>query len=140
MAVTDAKAPKIPLLCPQGKSFVRVIRLKTADPNDPLVSIPWDLTGYTARCEVRSKLPSESSVPGDGDVLLTLTTENGGIEIVPVDGKVSLFIDPVTTASFDLGTYFWELELVSSSGFVPYFMTPSKFKVVSENTLTGDTI
>ena len=126
------KAPKQKLLCPQGKTFTKSIRI-----TDKFKNLA-DLTGYTARIEIRSVLPTlGESTPEDDDVIHVLTTENGGITIDPLIGKVSLFISDEDTASFPIQSYIWELELTSSTGNKPYLMSPSAFQVLSENTLGG---
>lgn len=122
-----AAKPKYPLLCKQGKTFSDVLYLKDEHGN------PINLTGYTATIEIRSELPDEDSEAGDASVVATLTTENGGIEIDAEKGKISLFISDEDTAEFTApSTNYWELELTSADGIVPYVMEPSKFKVTAE--------
>ena len=124
-----AKKSKQKLICPQGKTFRAVMRFN--DNNGNII----DLTGYTARIEIRDTLPTETSVTNDDNVIFVLTTQNGGISIDPLLGKVSLFISKENTASFAVASYFWELELISSNGETPYIMAPSAFSVLGEVTL-----
>lgn len=113
---------KYPVLCKQGKTYADVIRLKDGMGN------AIDLTGYTASVEIRDGIPAQ----GETTVLATLTEENGGVTIDPEKGKIQLYISAQDTAAFEPGSYYWELELESADGIVPYFMEPSKFKVTSE--------
>jgi len=127
MALT--KRSKQKLICPQGKTFRAVMRFN--DSNDNII----DLTDYTARIEIRDTLPTDTSVADDASVIFVLSTENNGIIIDPLLGKVSLFIAKEDTASFAVASYFWELELISDSGETPYIMAPSAFTVLGEVTL-----
>lgn len=72
---------------------------------------PVDITGYTARMQIRASVT-------DPTVLLELTTEDGLIILGTTDGKITLFLDAVTTAAitWDRGVY--DLELVSPTGYV----------------------
>jgi hypothetical protein len=127
MAIT--KKPKYPRLCKQGKTYTDGFLY-----NDEFGN-PVDYSDYIARIEIRSSFPDEDSETNDDDVLITLTTENGGITI---DGnRVLIRIESNVTSTFPIGTYYWELELVSSDDppYIPYLMEPSTFKVTGEVTL-----
>lgn len=125
MAIT--KRPKYPRICKQGKTYKDIFGYKGS--NEEYL----DLSDYTARIEIRSQAPSSTSTAGDEDVLITLTTENG---MITIDGGiVTMEIDAETTATFPVGPYLWELELVRSDGYIPYLMEPSSFKVTQEITL-----
>lgn len=127
MAIT--KKAKYPRICKQGKTYKDAIGYKGSNGEY------LDLSDYTGRIEVRSQAPSATSVAGDEDVLITLTTENG---MITIDGGiVRMEIDADTTATFPIGPYLWELELVRSDGYIPYIMEPSAFKVTQEITLNG---
>lgn len=124
------KLPKQKIICYQGKTLRFSVVLTDSDQN------LQDLTGFTARIEVRTALPTlGQNTPDDGDVLSLLTTENGGINIQPELGRVDIFIADEETETFPVGSYFWELELESPSGDVPPIMAPSSFQVLQENTL-----
>lgn len=86
------------LLILQGSSFNHVFRLKNPD------LTPIDLTGYTARMQIRA---SKNSVA----VLLDLTEGNGRIEIDGIDGKLTLLIDAITTSGLSKGGVY-DLEIV----------------------------
>lgn len=72
---------------------------------------PVNLTGYTAKMQVRETADSE-------DVLLELSTALGNIQLTPLTGKVTLTFSPDDTsgAYWTKGKY--DLELTSGSGFV----------------------
>lgn len=61
----------------QGAHFERVVTIKNAD--DTL----YDLTGYTARMQIRTEIDSE-------DVVISLTTENGRISLGGESGTITL--------------------------------------------------
>ena len=78
-------------------------------------NIPVDLTGFTARMQIRSKLE-------DPVVIHELTTENGGIEINNTTKVIELTIPATTTTGFTFNTAVYSLELASSGGIVtPFF-------------------
>jgi hypothetical protein len=62
-----------------------------------------NLTGYTAEMQVRRKFDSDNPV-------LTLSTSNGGITIVPLTGTLNL-IATDEQADIDPGLYVYDLEL-----------------------------
>jgi|tagenome__1003787_1003787.scaffolds.fasta_scaffold19467793_2 hypothetical protein len=79
---------------------------------------PVDLTGYTARMQMRSAITIEATV-------LDMTTENDMITVGGINGIISFDLDAETTADIDwpsgrstqlIGVY--QLELVSPGGFV----------------------
>lgn len=124
------KLPKQKIITYQGKTLRFSVTLTDMDDNFQ------DLTGYTARLEIRKALPTLGvNTPGDDDVIIRLTTENGGINIDPEIGLVNIYISDEDSATFPAGNYFWELEVESPSGDVPPIMAPSSFQVIGENTL-----
>lgn len=85
--------------CEQGATFQ--LPLVWRDTNGS----PIDLTGYTARMEVRKNKTS-------GTVLVTLTTENGRITLGGTNGKIDLEIEAATTEEFTAGIYMYDLNLM----------------------------
>jgi hypothetical protein len=92
------------ILCEQGATLLRTFtwRDKKGDP------VP--LAGYEARMQVRR-------FASDEEVLVELTTENGGISF-PDEGKIQLTIDAPTTTDLTPGVAFYDLELESPEGIV----------------------
>ena len=83
----------------QGETFSKSITWK--DSGEVIV----DLTGYTARMQLRRKINSQT-------IDKSLTTENGGILIpAPTTGVISLFMSASETAVLN-GIYVYDLELV----------------------------
>lgn len=76
---------------------------------------PRDLTGYTARMQVRDSYDAVS-------FHVELTTENGRIAITPAEGKVALTISATDTAALDFSAGVYDLELVDVSGVVTRLM------------------
>ncbi len=70
-----------------------------------------NLTGYTARMQVREQL--DSATP-----FITLTTENGGIALGGAAGTITLNITATATAAITQTSGVYDLELVSSGGVV----------------------
>lgn len=65
---------------------------------------PVNLSGYSARMQVRSKVTSE-------DVLLELTTENGGITLGGGQGTITLHFTEANTSPMPKGGVY-DLEMV----------------------------
>jgi len=76
---------------------------------------PVDLTGYTARMQIREKL--DSSI-----VINELTTENGGIVIDTTNYKITVVISAANTALFTFNTAVYSLELISPTNEVYPFV------------------
>lgn len=91
------------ITCEQGATFSRTLTVKDADNN------PRDLSGYTARMQVRRTTSSTTFI-------VELTTENGRIS-VNSSGEILLNMPAALTASLsDGGVY--DLEIESPSGVV----------------------
>jgi hypothetical protein len=74
-------------------------------------SVPVDLTGYTARMQVRKTFASEEK-------LLDLTTENGAIVLGGALGTITITASATATSNIDAKTGVYDVELQSSSGIV----------------------
>ena len=74
---------------------------------------PVNLTGYTARMQIRPTVDSAT-------VLTTLTTENGGITINTVDASITLNISATETAAYTWQTAVYGLELVIGTDVIPF--------------------
>lgn len=72
---------------------------------------PINLTGYTARMQVRRKYAST-------DTLLNFTTENGGIVITPLTGTINVVGAATLTKDLPAKPCVYDLELVSPAGIV----------------------
>jgi hypothetical protein len=70
---------------------------------------PIDLTGMTARMQIRLRIDST-------DVIHELTTENGGITLDTVTCTINLKIPASVTSTFDFSTAVYNLELIDSLG------------------------
>lgn len=85
---------------------------------------PIDLTGMTARMQLRRQFASDA-------VLLSLTTENARITLTPSTGEIALFIDAPDTALLT-GSGVYDLELVN--GPVVNRLLQGTFKICNEVT------
>jgi hypothetical protein len=92
------------LLIEQGATYSQVITYK-----DNGVAV--NLTGYTARMQVRATLESAST-------LVELTTENSRIALGGTAGTITLTIAAADTAALTSGRGVYDLELVSGAGIV----------------------
>jgi hypothetical protein len=92
------------ILIEQGATFSQVITYK-----DNGVAV--NLTGYTARMQVRATLESAST-------LVELTTANGRIALGGAAGTITLSISATDTEALTAGRGVYDLELVSGSGIV----------------------
>jgi hypothetical protein len=91
------------IIADQGSTFSRQLTW-----NDSTGS-PVNLTGYTARMDVRS------SIDAVGAATLSLTTENGRIVLGGSAGTINLSAEATATQAVEAGNYVYDLELVSGS-------------------------
>lgn len=89
----------------QGSTLLKPIVWKDSS------GTPVNLTGYSARMQVRQSVASP-------DVLLELSTANNKIQITPLTGTITLVFDATTTAGITWKRGKYDLELTSSSGAV----------------------
>ncbi len=87
----------------QGATFRRRLTLK----NDDGTAI--DLSGYTARMQVRTTANAAS-------IVISLTTENSRIAVDGAAGTVTLILTPAETDALPADAYVYDLELVSGTG------------------------
>ena len=103
------------ILIEQGTTFYRLIDVMEPDVLDPTVFEPFDLTGYTARMQIRRDIDSPTP-------MLSLTSPTvGGNGITVQDGAnnaISINITNTVTSSLtSSGVY--DLEIIkTSTGFV----------------------
>lgn len=96
------------MLCEQGATFGRTFTIQYPNPEDPEEILIYDLLNHTARMQVRRTIESST-------VLVSLTTENSGIEINDAEGKITVAMSSETTAALtSSGVY--DLEIINQSG------------------------
>jgi hypothetical protein len=100
-------------ICEQGATFKRTVEIEQPDlDTDPTGNTfaPYDLTGFTARMQVRRTIDSSN-------FLLELTTENGCLEINPASptNVISINVPDEVTASVDTSGIY-DLEIENESG------------------------
>lgn len=91
------------LFLAQGATFRYTVVLEQAD------GTPVDLTGATARMQVR---PTQ----GSDVIFLALTTDNGGITITPLEGKLDLYAPADATIGQDWRRGVYQLEVEYATG------------------------
>jgi hypothetical protein len=92
---------KYNMVCPQGSTFNKQL---TYSINDVVVN----LTGYTARMQVREKHTSTA-------LQLSLTTENGGILLGGALGTITVKTTATATGALIAKDYVYDLEILSGS-------------------------
>lgn len=86
-----------------------VINAQTGRPANPADFVPVDLTGCTARMQIRAEVGS--ILP-----LLELSTTNGRIALGGTAGTATLSIDAATTAALTWDSGVWDLEITHPGG------------------------
>lgn len=86
-----------------------VINAQTGRPANPADFVPVDLTGCTARMQIRSEVESPT-------VLLELSTTNGRIVLGGPAGTATMTIDAATTAATEWDSGVWDLEITHPGG------------------------
>lgn len=110
---------KYNIICPQGSTLDQQLTYSIDD-------VDVDLTGYTARMQVREKHTSTSTT-------LSLTNSNGGIVLGGAAGTIKIVVTAAQSSELTAKEYVYDLELVSSSGNVTRLIE-GKFIVTPEVT------
>lgn len=92
------------IVCDQGATFERLLTIEESSGD------PMNLTGFTARMQVRPEIEST-------DVLVELTTANGRLVLGGAAGTIAMSLSPAITATIDRDG-FYDLEIISSGGAV----------------------
>lgn len=98
-------AAKLDLRIDKGSTFRHTLTWNTRSAG---VITPVDLTGFTARMQIRNKR--------DGTLLHTLLSSGVGITLGGVLGTIVLFISDTDTAAFTWSTGVYDLELIDTGG------------------------
>ena len=118
------------LTCEQGATFSRLIEIEQPDlVNDPSgeTYIEYNLTGYTARMQVRRTVEN-------ANYLVSLTSSNGGLVVIPgiYENQIQILMSASVTASItQSGVY--DLEIVDPEGYVSRVLQGS-FTLIPEVT------
>ena len=97
-------ASKVNLSIQQGATFRKKITWKTGTPATLV-----DLTGYTARMQIREEVVAEA-------VLIELSTANSRITLGGAAGTIELYLPPSVTEAIDWESGVYDLELVEPDG------------------------
>ena len=95
---------KLKLTIYQGATFRKRLTWSAGTP-----AVPVDLTGCTARMQVRPEVESPM-------VLLELTTANGGIALGGVAGTIELYVSDDASTLFTWTAGVWDLEIEFPGG------------------------
>ena len=77
------------------------------DSNNAIV----DLTGYSARSQIRTSYSASGTV-------LSATSQAGTVSITAATGLIAFNVPAATTATLTPGNYVWDLEIIDPSGIV----------------------
>jgi hypothetical protein len=110
---------KYNIVCPQGSTLSQQLTYSIDD-------VDVNLTGYSARMQVREKHTSTSTV-------LSLTNSNGGIVLGGVAGTINIVVTATQSSELTAKEYVYDLELVSSGNIVTRLIE-GKFIVTPEVT------
>lgn len=98
-------AADYPILIEQGATYRLPLAWKTS------AGAAVDLTGYTARMQVRRKVDAD-------EALLNLTTENGGVALGGTAGTITVTASDTLTAALTVKSGVYDLELRDAAGVV----------------------
>ena len=98
-------AGTLDLFVEQGATFSYALTLTDS------VGAPVNLTGYTARMQMRRSVQSP-------DILISLTTANGRLVITPLTGVITMTISATDTAALNFQSAVYDLEIESAGGIV----------------------
>ena len=106
-------AAKLNLTIEQGATWRHSLSLKAGTGAQ---APALDLTGYTARMQLRTELDAP-------DVLLELTTTNTRITITPLEGRIDLLVSATDTTALEFDRAVYDLEMESAGGEVTRVLT-----------------
>jgi len=110
------------IVCDQGATFGLSMTYK--DANGTVIN----LTGYTARMQVRSKANASTTI-----VSLT-SSPAAGITLGGAAGTIVISISATSTAALEPGDYVYDLELVNTSSTAVTRLVQGRFRVSAEVT------
>lgn len=104
------------MTCEQGSTFIRSLEIEQPDPADPTGQTfePFDLTGYTARMQVRRTLESTTAM-----VNITSTPDVNGngifMQYAGVENAMRIYMNDEFTATITTsGVY--DIEIINGAG------------------------
>lgn len=107
----------------KGSTYSKLIQWKTGSP-----AVPVDLTGCTARMQVRRRV-------NDAEILDTLTTENGKLTIYSAaEGRIRIDIPAAQSAAYAFNSAVYDLEIVYPTGNPVYRILQGCFSAIPEVT------
>ncbi len=106
--VTDTLADSFKLNAINAVGFTDYISGGIVEYNEPV-----DLAGVTAKMQLRSSIDSS-------EVILELTTENGGIILDNVAKTITIYISATQTALLTFSSVVYSLELTKSGDVIPF--------------------
>lgn len=109
---------KYNMVCPQGSTFSKQLEYS-------IDGEPVDLTGYTARMQVRETHKSKV-------ISASLNTENGGITLGGAQGTIELYLSDEDTAAMVAKQYVYDIELAVGNNV--YRLLEGKFVLTPEVT------
>lgn len=114
---------KLNLKIYKGETFRHVLRWQDES------ETPINLTNYSARMQVRKKID-------DVTPLLSLTTENGGIELGGTAGTITLYISAADTTALTWTDGVYDLEVAVVVGAIEEVVRVVEGKIVTYKEVT----
>lgn len=104
------------MTCEQGSTFIRNLEIERPDPSDPTgqTFIPFDLSGYEARMQVRRTMESSATMI---DLTSEVDEDGNGITMQPLGEVHAMKIymtDELTATISTSGVY--DIEIINSIG------------------------
>lgn len=109
-----------------GATFSYQLVWQKEQPADSQIFVPVDLTGYSAKMQVRK-------APGS-PVILELSNTNTFITFDALNGVINLLVPASITANLAAGIYKYDLDLTDAGGFVTRFIY-GNFEIVGTITV-----
>lgn len=97
-----------------GATFSYQLIWQKEQPADSGIFLPVDLTGYTAKMQIRKS-------PG-APVILEISSTNGRLTFDRPNGLINLVVPASVTAALPAGIYKYDLDLTDQNGFVTRFI------------------
>ena len=112
--------------CEQGATFSYQLVWQKEYPVDSDIFVPVDITGYSAKMQVRKDIGSP--------VAIELSTANSRITLDGPNGVINLLIAANDTAVLVPGVYKYDFDLTDTNGFVTRFIA-GLFEIVGAITI-----
>lgn len=121
------------MTCEQGSTFIRNLEIERPDPSDPTgqTFLPFDLSGYSARMQVRRTIESTTTMVSLTD---TIDPDGNGITMqsLGIENAMKIYMTDELTATISTsGVY--DIEIINAIGEVSRILR-GNFNLIPEVT------